>query len=102
MLDENLPPGAGRSPRVMASRLINLADVVEVFRRAGGVGAAVAVARERSGTQFDPELVEVFCDRVPMNRKTLRGGGRNRTTVRGFAGPCKVNRTAAKSIEHPV
>ena len=27
---------------------------------------AVAVARERSGTQFDPELVEVFCDRAPM------------------------------------
>jgi HD-GYP domain-containing protein (c-di-GMP phosphodiesterase class II) len=51
---------------VIASRLINLADVVEVFRRTGGVNAAVAVARERSGTQFDPELVEVFCDRAPM------------------------------------
>ena len=25
------------------------------------VEAAVAVARERSGTQFDPALVEVFC-----------------------------------------
>ena len=48
-----------------ASRLINLADVVEVFRRAGGVEAAVAVARERSGTQFDPELVEVFCEEAP-------------------------------------
>ena len=35
---------------VIASRLINLADVVEVFRRSGGVEAAVAVARERSGT----------------------------------------------------
>src|SRR5215475_5581573 len=51
---------------VVASRLINLADVVEVFRRTGGVNAAVAVARDRSGTQFDPELVEVFCDRAPM------------------------------------
>ena len=51
---------------VIASRLINLADVVEVFRRTGGVDAAVAVARERSGTQFDPELVDVFCDRAPM------------------------------------
>jgi len=51
---------------VIASRLINLADVVEVFRRSGGAGAAVAVARERSGTQFDPELVEVFCGRAPM------------------------------------
>lgn len=45
----------------LASRLINLADVVEVFHRSAGEDAAVAVARERSGTQFDPELVERFC-----------------------------------------
>ena len=45
---------------LLASRLMSLADVVEVFRRTGGVEAAVAVARERSGTQFDPELVEAF------------------------------------------
>ena len=50
----------------IASRLINLADVVEVFRRTAGVDAAMAVARERSGTQFDPQLVEVFCDQAPM------------------------------------
>jgi len=37
-------------------------DVVEVFHRHGGVDAAVAVARKRSGTQFDPEVVERFCD----------------------------------------
>ena len=49
-----------------ASRLINLADVVEVFRRTGGVEAAVAIARERSGTQFDPDLVESFCELAPM------------------------------------
>jgi HD-GYP domain-containing protein (c-di-GMP phosphodiesterase class II) len=49
-----------------ASRLINLADVVEVFRRTGGVQAAIAIARERSGTQFDPELVELFCEQAPM------------------------------------
>jgi hypothetical protein len=58
---------------VIASRLINLADVVEVFRRTGGVDAAVAVARERRGTQFDPELVEVFCDRRPMLFSDLDG-----------------------------
>lgn len=43
-------------------RLVQLADVVEVFHRRGGVDAAVAVARERSGTQFDPAVVECFCD----------------------------------------
>ena len=48
------------------SRLINLADVVEVFRRTDGVDAAVAIARQRSGTQFDPELVESFCELAPV------------------------------------
>jgi HD-GYP domain-containing protein (c-di-GMP phosphodiesterase class II) len=45
---------------------VNLADVVEVYQRTGGVDAAVAVARERSGSQFDPELVEVFCADAPL------------------------------------
>ena len=46
----------------MPTRLVNLADVVEVFHHAGGLDAAIAVARQRSGTQFDPQLVEIFCD----------------------------------------
>jgi putative nucleotidyltransferase with HDIG domain len=50
----------------MGARLINLADVVEAFRRLGGIEAALAVARERSGTHFDPSLVEVLCARAPM------------------------------------
>jgi HD-GYP domain-containing protein (c-di-GMP phosphodiesterase class II) len=50
----------------VSSRLINLANVVEVFGRTGGVEAAMSVARERSGTQFDPDLVEVFCEQAPM------------------------------------
>jgi HD-GYP domain-containing protein (c-di-GMP phosphodiesterase class II) len=49
----------------LGSRLINLADVVEVFRRTGGTGAAVAVARERSGTQFDPGLVQLLFASAP-------------------------------------
>ena len=50
----------------LSSRLINLTDVVEVFGRTGGVDAAIMVARERSGTQFDPELVDEFCEQAPM------------------------------------
>jgi len=50
----------------VSSRLINLADVVEVFGRSGGVEAAMTVARDRSGRQFDPELVDVFCEQAPM------------------------------------
>jgi HD-GYP domain-containing protein (c-di-GMP phosphodiesterase class II)/DNA-binding CsgD family transcriptional regulator len=45
----------------LTSRLVYLADVVAVFHQSGGVDAAVAVARERSGTHFDPGLVDLFC-----------------------------------------
>jgi HD-GYP domain-containing protein (c-di-GMP phosphodiesterase class II)/DNA-binding CsgD family transcriptional regulator len=50
----------------LSSRLINLSDVVEVFGRSGGIEAAMMVARERSGTQFDPDLVDAFCEQAPM------------------------------------
>ncbi len=49
----------------LTSRLVYLADVVAVYHRIGGVEAAVAVAKERSGTHFDPALVELFCQRAP-------------------------------------
>ncbi len=45
----------------LPARLVTLADVLEIYHRSDGVGAAVAVARERRGTQFDPALVDVFC-----------------------------------------
>ncbi|HET9441898.1 MAG TPA: HD domain-containing phosphohydrolase [Acidimicrobiales bacterium] len=54
------PYGARGAEVLLPSRLVNLADVVEVFHAAGGVEAAVTVARARSGTQFDPDLVELF------------------------------------------
>lgn len=41
-------PLTGTAP---ARRLVNLADVVEVFHHVGGIDAATAVARQRSGTQ---------------------------------------------------
>ena len=55
------PIGAKGEQVIVPSRLVNLADVVEVFHRAGGLEAAVDVARNRSGTQFDPALVALFC-----------------------------------------
>ncbi len=59
-------PAEARGGQIrVAARLVNLADVVEVFHRAGGVEAAMAVARERSGTQFDPDLVDLFCAEAP-------------------------------------
>jgi HD-GYP domain-containing protein (c-di-GMP phosphodiesterase class II) len=55
------PHGARGDDIVTTARLVNLADVVEVYHGMGGVAAAVEVARQRSGTQFDPDLVEAFC-----------------------------------------
>ncbi len=45
----------------LTSRLVILADVVTAFYASGGLEAAVTVARQRSGTQLDPELVDLFC-----------------------------------------
>ena len=55
-----IPKGLKGEEILIPSRLVNLADVVEVFYRLGGVDAAVGVARERAGTQFDPGLVDFF------------------------------------------
>jgi HD-GYP domain-containing protein (c-di-GMP phosphodiesterase class II)/DNA-binding CsgD family transcriptional regulator len=63
---EGVPYGAKGTDILMTSQLVNLADVVEVFHRAGGTDAAVDVARQRSGTQFAPELVELFCREAPQ------------------------------------
>ena len=50
---KGVPKGAMGEQILLTSRLVALADVVEVFHRAGGAEAAVAVARQRRGTQFD-------------------------------------------------
>ncbi len=43
-----------------AMRVVHLASDVELFARAGGVEAAVSVARARRGALYDPRLVDVF------------------------------------------
>ncbi len=59
-------PAEARGDQILIpARLVTLADVVEIYHRSGGVDAAVAVARERRGTQFDPGLVDVFCAAAP-------------------------------------
>jgi HD-GYP domain-containing protein (c-di-GMP phosphodiesterase class II) len=55
------PAGAKGDQILTTARIVNLADVVEVFHRIGGTEAAISVARDRSGTQFDPAVVDVFC-----------------------------------------
>lgn len=59
---KGLPAGVGGEALPLAVRLVQLADIAEVHHRERGVEGAVAVARERSGGQFDPRLVEAFRD----------------------------------------
>ena len=50
-------PGIRGEEIALSVRLVQLADIVEAHRSAGGVAAALAVARQRAGKQFDPGLV---------------------------------------------
>jgi HD-GYP domain-containing protein (c-di-GMP phosphodiesterase class II) len=53
-------PGELDGDRIpIASRVAHLAEFLEVAYRTDGVDAAVALGRRRSGTQFDPALVEL-------------------------------------------
>jgi HD-GYP domain-containing protein (c-di-GMP phosphodiesterase class II) len=58
---KGVPDGVGGKEIAPQVRLFHLADTVEVFHRAGGVDAAVEVARARRGKHFDPEVVDLFC-----------------------------------------
>jgi HD-GYP domain-containing protein (c-di-GMP phosphodiesterase class II) len=42
-------------------RLFHLADTVEVHHRTAGAAAALAVARAKRGSHFDPAVVDAFC-----------------------------------------
>ena len=44
------------------TRIVHVANDVEALHRLGGVGAAVDMLRSRRGTEFDPQLVDRFCD----------------------------------------
>jgi HD-GYP domain-containing protein (c-di-GMP phosphodiesterase class II) len=45
----------------LPARIVVIADIIEAFRRLGGIDAAVDVARRRAGGQFDPGLAEHLC-----------------------------------------
>ncbi len=46
----------------LASRLSQLAEYVEVAHRLGGIDAALTLAEERAGGQFDPTLVQMLVE----------------------------------------
>jgi hypothetical protein len=57
---KGLPPGLGGEQVALTVRLWQVTDVAEVHHRRGGVDAAVEVARRRSGSEFDPAVVDAF------------------------------------------
>ena len=54
------PQGLAGPAIPLLARVCNLAQVAEVFLAAGGPRRALGVARERSGSWFDPALVQVL------------------------------------------
>jgi len=64
------PAGLAGEEIALPARIVVIADMVEAFRRLGGVEAAVEVARRRAGRQFDPGLAT----RVSENAETLLEG----------------------------
>jgi HD-GYP domain-containing protein (c-di-GMP phosphodiesterase class II) len=62
---KHAPLGLKGEEILLTSRLIHLANLVEVFHRAEGVEAAISAARARSGSEFDPALVDLFCAEAP-------------------------------------
>jgi HD-GYP domain-containing protein (c-di-GMP phosphodiesterase class II) len=58
---KGVPGNVGKGDLAPAIRLVHLADNIEAFHHTGGAAAAVEVASQRRGTQFDPELVDRFC-----------------------------------------
>jgi HD-GYP domain-containing protein (c-di-GMP phosphodiesterase class II) len=59
------PAGRAGDGVPVASRISQLAEYVEVAHRTGGNRAVLALARGRSGTQFDPALVDCLCGNLP-------------------------------------
>src|SRR2546423_1840299 len=62
---KGVPGGVGGEEIAFPMRLLQLADIVEVFHRIDGTDSAVEVARARRGKQFDPAVVDAFCDVAP-------------------------------------
>jgi response regulator RpfG family c-di-GMP phosphodiesterase len=74
-----VPGGTAGEELPLAIRLVHVAAIAEVHHRGGGVDAAIAVARDRAGGQFDPRLVETFTD---CARECWTGWPRSRVRTR--------------------
>jgi response regulator RpfG family c-di-GMP phosphodiesterase/DNA-binding CsgD family transcriptional regulator len=67
-------PGERRGDAIhVGVRLVHLAGDLVTFDRLQGRDGAVAVARRRSGTAYDPALVDLFCDHADDVLDALHG-----------------------------
>jgi HD-GYP domain-containing protein (c-di-GMP phosphodiesterase class II) len=58
------PAGLAGEDIALPTRIVVLADILECFRRLGGIEAAAEVATRRAGGQFDPALARHVGDRA--------------------------------------
>jgi HD-GYP domain-containing protein (c-di-GMP phosphodiesterase class II) len=58
---KGVPPEVRGDQIALSIRLFHVADIVEVHYHQHGVDAALEIARERRGAQFDPAIVDEFC-----------------------------------------
>lgn len=58
---KGVPEGIGGEQIAATVRLFHVADSVEVLHRTHGVAGGVELARSWRGTQFAPDVVDVFC-----------------------------------------
>ena len=58
---KGVPPDVRGDQIALSIRLFHVADIVEVHYHRHGVDAALEIARERRGAQFDPDIVDEFC-----------------------------------------
>lgn len=70
-----LPAGSAGADIPIEMRIAQLADTVEVHHRLYGPDGAVAMARGRSGGQFDPAVVGVFTAEADAIFAELDSGG---------------------------
>lgn len=58
---KGLPDGVGGEDIALATRVANIANMVEIADRIGGIDATVATVHRFRGTEFDPNLVDLWC-----------------------------------------
>jgi HD-GYP domain-containing protein (c-di-GMP phosphodiesterase class II) len=75
-----LPQGDEQSP---IARLVHLVHVAQTYHQIGGIAAADAVVRERSGSELDPELARLW---LQNSQELLGEGGRDSVWDDALAG----------------